>query len=146
MDSMDLDVKELTETYKSWTDTFAMHSNELIAKQFAKMGPIKIQSLHEMNNVLASFFKGKPQTTVCEFVLIPQDGYYEMELTEEQYLDYVDASVNSIPCLVLTKAIEKMDLNEPLVLTAQCLGFAWRTDGKPIMEIFDILQEMESAR
>lgn len=142
---MDFDVHELKETYKSWSDEFSNHENELIAKRFAKMGPVKIQKLDELNNVLSSFFKGKSACTVCEFVLIPFEDHFEMELTEEQHLDYVDASVNSIPCAVLTKAITKMELNEPLVLTAQCLGFAWRTDGKPIMEIFDILNEMNDG-
>ena len=131
------------EFYKSWSDTFPMHADEFISKRFVKGDPIKVDSIHELNPILSSFFKNKSNTCSCEFVVIPQDGHWLIEFTEENELDFIEATTTSIPCSVLTKGIERLNLKEPMILTAQSLGFAWRTDEQPIMEIFDILEEMQ---
>ena len=135
----------LKEEYKSWAKTFSGPDDQLLARRFGKGQVIAINKLGLLSNVLSDYFKHKPPMRLIEFVLIPKSEGYELELIDESDESYIDASVYAIPCIVFTQTLERVKIIEPICLTAQSLGFAWRTDKKPIMEVFDILFELNDS-
>lgn len=139
----EFDIKKAQEEYKSWSETFPSPQDQLIARRFEKGQVISFDDLSFLSNILSGFFKNKTPTYHCEFVLIPTEKGYNLELIEASDESYIDSCVNSIPCRVFTLSLERMGVTEPICLTAQSMGFAWRTDKKPIMELFDILIELD---
>lgn len=139
----EFDIKKAQEEYKSWSETFPGHQDQLIARRFEKGQVISIDNLSFLSNILSDFFRNKSLTFYCEFVLIPTGKGYDIELIEASDESYVEASVYTIPCKEFTLSLKRLGVTEPICLTVQSLGFAWRTDKKPIMELFDILNELD---
>jgi hypothetical protein len=141
----EFDIEKAKDEYKSWTETFPGHKDQLIARRFEKGQVISIDDLSFLSNILSDFFRNKSLTFYCEFVLIPTSKGYDLELIEASDECYVEASIYSIPCKEFTQSLERLGIKEPICLTAQSLGFAWRTDKEPIMELFDILFELNDS-
>lgn len=137
------DLSELEDIYKSWSKTFTGHPDQLLWRRFEKKGIVTIGTIYEASQVLAGLFSNKSPTTLCEFTINKADSGYSLEMIALIDEGYVDACVSSIPCSVFHLALERHGLEYCEVFQAQAMGFIWRADKKPIMEVFDVVQELE---